>query len=49
VSSPDVEVLAQAEHAVVVNTVDRPTRVAVGDRELSLDPYEVRFVPHDNS
>jgi hypothetical protein len=48
-SSADVRVLAQSEHAVVVNTVDRPVRVRVGDEALSLDAYEVRFVSHGDS
>jgi hypothetical protein len=48
-SSADVKVLAQSEHAVVVNTVDRRVRVTVGDKALSLDPYQVRFVSHGDS
>lgn len=48
-SSADVRVLAQADHAVVVSTVDRRVRVTVGGEALSLDPYEVRFVSHGGS
>jgi hypothetical protein len=44
--SPDVLVLAQQTHAVVVNTRPRPIQVTVGERALSLDTYEVRFVRH---
>jgi Glycosyl hydrolases family 39 len=47
--SAEVQVLAQPEHAVVVNTADRPLRVTIGDEVLSLDPYEVRFVSHGDS
>jgi hypothetical protein len=28
---------------VVVNTGDRPVRVAIGDERLALKPYEVRW------
>jgi len=45
-SSPDVLVLAQSTHAVVVNTRARPVQVTVGDDALSLDAYEVRFIRH---
>lgn len=48
-ASPDVQMLAQSEHAVVVNTVDRPTQATIGDEVLTLDPYEVRFVLHGHS
>jgi len=47
--SAEVQVLAQSEQAVVVNTVDRPQRVTIGHEVLSLDPYEVRFVSHGDS
>ncbi|RFU37431.1 xylan 1,4-beta-xylosidase, partial [Actinomadura logoneensis] len=42
-SDPSVRVLAQPRRMVVVNTRDRRITAAVGGRDLTLAPYEVRW------
>ncbi|RJL32652.1 xylan 1,4-beta-xylosidase [Bailinhaonella thermotolerans] len=45
VSSRDVRALAQPRRLVVVNTRDAETRATVDGRDLTLAPYEIRWLP----